>query len=207
MRSDEIIYWFWDSSTPYSFDNRDKKAFIEQYNTRKKQIDVQIDAFSHHRTPKNVTAVRNQYPKDYVTLRSAWIERVLMDPITYIKFKTRFFRKFCKDNTLNFLGINALLLSPMLIGIVVCWTLSKKMTRPEIFPCLMLTWSAIFYILPLWAFLPDDRCIRYLYWFFAASFIAIVYFCSQSKLFNELVQTIQRYLEEKVNEGKINKEK
>jgi hypothetical protein len=63
----------------------------------------------------------------------------------------------------------------------------------------MLAWSAVLLALPLIIFLPDD-VIRYLYWFYAASFISITLFCANSPLFAEIVQTVQRYFQRKLDD-------
>jgi hypothetical protein len=141
----------------------------------------------------NEQMVVEQYPKDYITLRDAWIQRVLMDPAAYIKFKTRVFVKYCKNTTLYFAGINAGHLLPLMFcSIILLTLLSKNRTSPAVFPCLMLGWSALLYILPLWMFLPSTEP-RYLQWFFAASFISIVLFLAHSPLFAEIMQTVQRH--------------
>ena len=138
------------------------------------------------------------YPQDYRTLRDAWIKRVTMDLPAYCKFKTQMFYRFCKYSRLWFFGgTNALVLLPVLLFMAVVLTLSGHLLpSSKHFPCAVLVCSALLYIAPLWACLPSPM-LRYLYWFFAASFIAIVHFCSQSKLFHEIIQTIHRYLEKK----------
>ena len=148
----------------------------------------------------NEEFVREQYPKDYLTLRSAWIDRILQDPVTFVKFKTVFFIKYCRECSLYFLGLNPLFLLPLisLLALSPVWT--RDLFKQATFPGVMLAWSALLYILPLWMFLPDGTAaggFRYLFWFFAASIIAITCFCSQSPLFHEIIQTIHRYLEKK----------
>jgi hypothetical protein len=148
----------------------------------------------------NEQFVREQYPKDYVVLRQAWIDSILQDPLTFVKFKTVFFVKYCRACSLYFLGLNPLFLLPLISLIAIMPLFAKNYLHPPTFPGVMLAWSALLYILPLWLFLPDgtfEGGFRYLFWFFAASIIAIVYFCSRSDLCGKIIQTVHRYLEEK----------
>jgi hypothetical protein len=152
------------------------------------------------------SVVRNQFPKDYSVLRKAWMDRILQDPVTYIKFKTRFFVQFCREHNFYFVRlshslywgkISPISLLPLLFLIAISPMFTQHALGLRTFPSVMLAWSALLYILPLWMFLPDTEPRRYTLWFFAASFIAIVHFCSQSPLFHEIVQTIHRYLEQR----------
>ena len=54
----------------------------------------------------------------------------------------------------------------------------------------MLGWSGLLYIAPLVILLPDDREIRYVYWFLAASLIALTHFCSGSPLIRSLFKSV-----------------
>jgi hypothetical protein len=144
--------------------------------------------------------VNIQYPKDYIILRNAWIKRIQKDTLTYLLHKTRIWLRSMNANFINrysLLSVPVGGLLPCVIMALICLqTFSSRRCQTNILPHLMLAWSALFTALPLIIFLPDYD-IRYLYWFYTASFIAIVHFCSQSKLFHEIVQTIHRYLEEK----------
>jgi len=141
--------------------------------------------------------VREQYPKDYVLLREAWIQRIKQDPLVYLLHKTRIWLHFMNCN----FDRNSLLLSAWMGGLTVfflvvplCFQVfSSNRWSPETMPSLMLASSAVLTVLPMIIFLPDNR-ILYLYWFYAASFVAIAHFCSQSVLVHEIVTTIQQYL-------------
>ena len=139
----------------------------------------------------NEEFVRTQFPQDYLVLRNAWIKRILQNPVTYVKFKTAFFVKYCKNNSLYFLGLNPLLLLPLICFIAI----SPVFTQKNHFPSIMLAWSALFYLLPLWMFLPYE-CFRYLPWFFAASIFSIVMFCHES-------QWTRSFIEKTINHGKM----
>jgi len=131
----------------------------------------------------NEEFVRTQFPKDYPVLRNAWIKRILQDPVAYVGFKTVFFVRYCKNNSLYFLGLNPLLLLPLTVFIAISPVFMQKIS----FPSVMLAWSAILYLLPLWMFLPYE-CFRYLPWFFAASIISIVMFCHESLLIRSSIE-------------------
>ena len=138
--------------------------------------------------------VRTQYPKDYPVLRQAWISRILQDPVTYVKFKTVFFVKFCRNNSLYFLGLNSLFLLPIIMGISISPFFTKGDLRQRNFLSAILAWSALLYILPLWMFLPDDS-LRYLLWFFAASIMSIILFCSESNLIRSIIGLVSEHWE------------
>jgi len=142
--------------------------------------------------------VLEQYPQDYVLLRDAWIERIANDPAVYLLHKTRIWFQFMNNN----FDRNNMLLSASMGGLTVfliagllCFQIiSAHRWSSEVVPSLMLAWSAVLTALPLIIFLPENK-ILYLYWFYAASFIAVAHTCSQSVLFHEVVQAIQRYFE------------
>jgi hypothetical protein len=139
------------------------------------------------------------FAEDYIRLRNAWINRILQEPTTYIAVRAYFVLRFLLIDTPPvfllttggfFNGVSLLI-----VGLVLAFHLRGLTT-----PFVLLAWSAVLNGLPLFVFLPADGPgnIRYLYWFFTALFIAIAHFCSQSKLFQEIVKTTQKYLEEKV---------
>jgi hypothetical protein len=144
--------------------------------------------------------VREQYPKDYVLLRNAWIERIKQDPAVYLLHRARIWLHFLNCNFARFsVFISAFIggQTTFLIAMLICFqVLSVRRWASEVVPSLVLAWSAVLTVLPMIFFLPDNRII-YLCWFYAASFIAIIHFCSQSPLFHEIVQAIHRYLEQK----------
>jgi len=131
--------------------------------------------------------VRTQYPRDYLILRKAWMDRLLQDPVAYIKFKTYFFIRYCKVSSLYFWGLNPFFLMPLVFLIAVSPMFADAPFNRSAFPSVMLAWSALLYILPLWLFLPDDS-FRYLLWFFAASLTSIVMFCHASPLIRSLLR-------------------
>ena len=141
-------------------------------------------------------AQTESYHRDYLELRDAWVKRVTMDMFAYCKFKTQNLFRLCRMYRW-FGSINAITVLPPLLLMAVILILSGHVVpSSKYFPCAILVCSALLYLAPLWFCLPA-LVPRYLYWFFAASFIAIAYFCSQSPLFHEIVQTIHRYLEKK----------
>ncbi|GHT20777.1 hypothetical protein FACS189419_00540 [Planctomycetales bacterium] len=181
----------------------DRSIFVPcspvQMEMEQKHID---EIIRHFPLVTNIVAVdadfvRQQYSKDMAVLKTVWIKRVCDAPIAYLKFKARFFLKLCRDNYLYFGRFNAIMLFPLCFMILL-YSFSKRLLNPNLFPCVMLMWSGCLYLAPLFLFLPAD-IIRYLYWFFAASFISIALFCANSPLFAEITQTVQRYWKRKID--------
>ena len=137
------------------------------------------------------------FADDYVKLRNVWIRRILQEPIIYTEVRAYFVLRFLFIDTPpafmlvtgGFLNGVSLLVAVMILSLHV-----KRLSSPF----LVLAWSAALNGLPLFVFLPEDGPgnIRYLYWFYAASFISITYFCSQSVFFGKIVQVLQESLEE-----------
>jgi len=149
----------------------------------------------------NENDVLQQYPKDYVLLRKAWFERIKAEPVAYFKIKIKQWLRYMTLSSLRtvYLCTGGLFNGLMMftISALLClFTFSSKRLQPNVMPFLMLSWSAVLIALPLLIFLPADE-IRYLLWFFAAAFIALVNFCSHSEIFRKIVQTIQCRLEKK----------
>jgi len=145
--------------------------------------------------------VRKQFPVDYPLLRKAWVNRVLQDPVTYVKFKTDFFLKYCRGYCLYFLGLNALLLLPLVSLIAVSFLLTKDPFQQPTAPGALLAWSALFYLAPLWMFLPEEYAYRYLYWFFAAGIISIASACANSELIRSLIGSIENHWDTKLRDA------
>jgi hypothetical protein len=148
--------------------------------------------------PVDKNFVTKQYPQDFSALKSIWLKRISDAPIPYLKFKARFFWKLCRDHYIYFCRFNALTLLPFCC-LTLLYSFSKRLLHADLFPCIMVMWSGCLYLAPLFLCLPSEE-IRYLYWFFAASFISLVLFCANSPLFTEIVQTVQRYFQRKLDD-------
>ena len=153
-----------------------------------------------------VTELRS-FASDYAELRRAWIERILMDLPTYVSVRAYFTLRFLFISSPTVLLIvsggivnGVYMLTSMALIVAYCFFSRNQFSHRV--PVLALAWTALLNGLPLFVFLPADGPgnIRVLYWFFAASFIAITCFCFQSVLFHNFVQRVHCYLEQKANE-------
>ncbi|MDR0520480.1 MAG: hypothetical protein LBH00_01355 [Planctomycetaceae bacterium] len=179
------------------------KSTAVLYKTEKNVVEKYIDSlretvrYSKEKAVSELLAVNETdgFRQDADSLRTAWINRIKTDLPVYIKYKTRFFYRLCRYHTMPFWGLNVIVLLPILTAVCVRSIISSDAFKKYLL-CLAMIGSAMFYLLPLWICLPSELT-RYLYWFYTASFIAIVHFCAHSELFCRIIQTIQGYLEEK----------
>jgi hypothetical protein len=149
-----------------------------------------------------------QWERDYKTLRQAWIKRITAEPLIYIAVRAYFVLQFFFIDTPIFTFLfsfglcNGVSLLIIMITIAFRYTFFKRQFGENELSFILLAWSAILYALPLFVFLPENGPgnIRYLYWFYAASFISIAYFLAHSPLFAAILQTVQEYLERKVQD-------
>jgi len=146
------------------------------------------------------SAIRTTFPGDYQVLRHAWINRIMRDPVVYIKWKTMVFIKYCQKTSMSFWGLSISTILMLTVCLAAVCTFSQKRYDASVCPSLMLGWSAILYILPLWIVIPDDREMRYVYYFLAASLIAMVFFCSNSQLMRSLLQLVTSSWETKLRD-------
>lgn len=138
--------------------------------------------------------IKNSFPQDYEVLKKAWIERVLMSPVDYLKMKMMIFIKYCQKTSIAFLGLSVASILMVMTLLTVCFTFSRSRLHEAVFPFLMLGWSALLYILPLLLVLPDDREIRYVYWFITASLVSLSMFCRSSGWIQSLIAlTVRRF--------------
>ncbi|MCL2625109.1 MAG: hypothetical protein FWD31_15725 [Planctomycetaceae bacterium] len=163
----------------------------------------------------NEQEILEQYPKDYLVLRNAWLDRIRQDPLIYLRIKMCWWMQTMMLGRSDMGGLSFDMIPPefyparLLFGgitngftmfcvmVLFCfYTFSPRRLSPQVFPFLMLAWSALLNSLPLIIFLPDDS-FRYLYSFFAVSFISLAYFLAHSPLFATIVQTVQQHLEQK----------
>jgi len=138
---------------------------------------------------------------DYVVLRNVWIRRIIQEPFTYVSIRTYLvFRFFFVCTPPAFLFITGGFLNGVSILIMSMMILILHFKQRHTSPYVILSLCVLLNGLPLFIFLPADGPgnIRYLYWFYAAAFIAIVQFCSQSKVFQDVVASIHQYLERQV---------
>ena len=161
----------------------------------------------------NERDVFEQFPKDYVVLKNAWIDRIRQDPFIYLRIKVFWWvRTMLLGRTSAGRGMGTDLVPPEFFPIrllsggiangftlfcvmtLLClYTFSPKRLEPQIFPFLMLAWSSLLTSLPLVLFIPDDY-FRYLFYFFASSFISIAYFLAHSSLFAAMLRTVQQHV-------------
>ena len=163
----------------------------------------------------NEREVLEQYPKDHIVLRNAWIARIMQDPLIYLRIKVFWWMRTMLLGRTSGRGVGSDLIPPEFFpvrllsgGLINGFTMfcvmtlfslylfSPKRLEPQIFPFLMPAWSALLTALPLILFIPDDS-FRYLFYFFAASFISIIRFLANSPLFAAMVQTVQQHVKQK----------
>ena len=183
-------------------------------------------------TALNEREVLEQFPKDYVVLRTAWLDRIAQDPLMYVRIKAFWWlRTMLLGRTSAGRGLGPDWFPPeffpirlasggiansftmfCVMALLCVYTFSSRRLEPQIFPFLMLAWSAVLTCLPLVLFVPDDL-FRYQFYFFAASFIALSFFLAHSPLFAAMLQTLQQYLrqglsaEPKMEDGTAKPEK
>ena len=146
------------------------------------------------------SVIRKTFPEDYKTLRNAWFERILMNPVDYIKWKSMVFIKYCQKTSISFWGLSVSTILMLTSCLAVTLTFSHKRLEESVFPSIMLAWSALLYISPLLIFLTDDREIRYVYWFLAASLIAMTHLCANSELIRTLLKLTMNCWETKLRD-------
>ena len=138
--------------------------------------------------------ISETWANDCKTLRDAWIERILMNPVVYAKWKLQVFIRYCRMHSIAFLGLSVPTVLMLTICLVVFSTFSRRRLEKPVFPFLMLGWSGLFYILPYLIFLTDDLAgQRYIYWYWAASIIALTLFCHESPLIRSLIKKTLNY--------------
>jgi hypothetical protein len=140
--------------------------------------------------------IRETYPEDYLRLRDAWIEKVSKHWKTYLWIKANFLRRFLCANHIFFFFLDGFLLLITSGMIAFVYSLSvRKWNDSKVAVC-MLSWSALLYVMPLLLFLPSDvsDCVRYLYWYFTASLLAIFLMMKDSAFAQFLIQNSLKYL-------------
>ena len=144
------------------------------------------------------------FANDYITLRNVWIRRIFQEPLSYITVRSYFvLRFFFIDTPPIFMLVTCGTLSGVSL-LAITTLLSFRVKHLFASPYVLLAWCTILNGLPLFVFLPDDGPgnIRYLYWFYATAFISVTCFCSQSNLFSGIVNSLQKFLENKVRPRK-----
>ena len=144
--------------------------------------------------------VREQYPQDDRMLRDAWIQRILMDPVVYFRLKLVIFGAYLKNTGFFFFGLNPLMVSLLVFPLAVLGVFFKNRLDRSLFPALMLSWSAVLYLLPLFIFLTAITNTRYVYWFMAASVISVVLLGLESPLIRSLLKQTTSYWETKLRD-------
>jgi hypothetical protein len=143
------------------------------------------------------STVLEQFPKDVVLLRQAWIERIKKDPIVYLEVKfSRWLSLLLDKPERTSLWVTCGLTNGITVFILTVFitilVFFSNMSESVKVPILALSLSALLTALPLLIFLPDNQ-VRYLYWFYVSSFTAIVLFCANSEFIRSLLKQIEEH--------------
>ena len=176
--------------SPEVFNQTPERSFVFPGLGNRKDISITT-------TILNVDDVKHGFSSDYALLKKAWWNRVCSQPVDYLKIKSVLFWNYCKGVRLNFLRLNSTFLFLVIAWVVFLFSLSKDRMQPKIFPFLMLAWSAVLYVAPLWMFLTAETP-RYLWWPVAASLISLVLLCTKSELIRTILKLIVAYWETKL---------
>jgi hypothetical protein len=159
---------------------------------------------------KEVQGKHANLKKDYTALRNFWLRRIAQEPLTYLLVRGYFVSRFFFIDTpfYVFLITGTLINGAVLLSLCAVLCVSYLLGNPRVrqneplLTSFIFALSALLYTLPLFVFLTEDGPgnIRLLYWHYAASFISMALFCAYSPLFAEIMQTVQRYFQRRLDD-------